>query len=67
MPTEFVRIRDTKTNTELSVSRQRAEQLAGRGDVEILKDAKAVDGLGQPLPAITPQTITSAKSKEQTR
>lgn len=50
MPTEFVRIRDTENKTEVSVSRPRAEQLAGRGGVEILDGVQAADRLGRPLP-----------------
>lgn len=65
MPTEFVRIRDTKNHTEVSVSRARAEQLKERGGVEILDGVKAADSLGRPLPAAPAQT--TAKSKEQTR
>ena len=64
MPTEFVRIRDTKNHTEVSVSRTRAEQLKARG-AEILDGVPAVDGFGRPLPAT--QAQPSAKTKEQTR
>jgi len=54
VPTEFVRIRDKNTSTESSVPRRRAEQLAGRGGVDIL-DKKAVNALGEPLPAAPAQ------------
>ncbi|MGI5144793.1 hypothetical protein ACQEVC_45500 [Plantactinospora sp. CA-294935] len=60
-----MRIRETRTKAESTVSRRRADQLVQRGGVEILKDAKAVDNLGRPLPPTTPEM--TAKSKEQAR
>ena len=65
MPTQFVRIRDTTSGVETSVSESRAKQLADRGGVEILKDVKATDALGRPLPAS--KAKTTVKSKEQAR
>ncbi|MEU0081366.1 hypothetical protein ABZY58_25990 [Micromonospora tulbaghiae] len=75
MPTEFVRVRDPETKTESSLPRRRAEQLAGRGAVEILDGTAAVNGLGDPLPPSTAETASAeapsagraVKSKEQTR
>ncbi|SBT63926.1 hypothetical protein GA0070622_0894 [Micromonospora sediminicola] len=81
MPTEFVRVRDPKTKTESSLPRRRAQQLADRGDVEILDAVDAVDAFGQPLPSgaaeakpktrraqsAAADTATGAESQEQTR
>lgn len=61
---ELVRVRDKNTNTEFTVGRARAEQLAERGGVEILA-APATDALGRALPAST--TKTTKSSKEQAR
>lgn len=57
MPTQFVRIRDTASGVETSVSEARAKQLAERhkGVVEILRDVEATDRLGRPLPASRPE------------
>lgn len=64
---DLVRIRDKNTNTEATVGRRRAEQLAGRDGVEIL-DTDAADRMGRALP---PGELTNAKpvktSKEQAR
>jgi hypothetical protein len=67
VPTEFVRIRDTKTLTESSVSARRAEQLVERGGVEILTDVPAVDRLGRPLAPEQGQAPKAVKSEEKAK
>ena len=64
---DLVRIRDTKNNTEVTVGRRRAEQLADRGGVQIL-DTDATDRLGRALPTGDATTAKAIKtSKEPTR
>lgn len=62
---ELVRIRDGKSKTEYTVGRRRAEQLAERGDVEIVQDGQATDRLGRALDA--GEATKTIKSKEQAR
>lgn len=63
---DLVRIRDKSNNTEYSVGRRRAEQLAERGSVEIVKDGDAADRLGRALPP-SETTSKTKTSKEQAR
>lgn len=64
MPTTFVRIQDTHTGLETSVSEARAEQLVGRGGVTILTATPAVDRLGRPLPASQPAAGVASSTGE---
>lgn len=50
MPTKFVRVKDTDTNHEYTVT----EKFAAANDkLTVLKDKDAVDSNGRPLPAKT--------------